>query len=144
VTRDALDHPDVVAEVSRAFERYEAALRAHDLVALDAFFWEDQRAVRYGLAEHGYGAAAIRAQRRRMAPVWPARRLARTVVTAFGRDVATVSTEFLGDDAGRVGRQTQTWVRLACGWRVAVAHVSIAGAADLAPDGGVLPPGGLP
>ncbi len=139
-----VDLPDVVAEVSDAFARYEAALRAHDLVALDAFFWDDRRAVRYGLAEHGYGAEAIRAQRRRMAPVWPARRLARTVVTAFGRDVATVSTEFLGEDAGRVGRQTQTWVRLACGWRVAVAHVSIAGDAALAPADEVLPPGGVP
>jgi hypothetical protein len=144
VTGDALDLPDVVAEVSRAFERYEAALRAHDLAALDAFFWNDRRAVRYGLAEHGYGAEAIRAQRRRMAPVWPARRLSRTVVTAFGRDVATVSTEFLGADAGRVGRQTQTWVRLAGGWRVAVAHVSVAGAADLAAGGEVLPGGDLP
>ncbi len=144
MTGEVVDLPDVVAEVSQAFERYEAALRAHDLAALDAFFWDDRRAVRYGLAEHGYGAETIRAQRRRMAPVWPARRLARTVVTAFGRDVATVSTEFVGDDAGRVGRQTQTWVRLAGSWRVAVAHVSVAGAADLGPGGRAAPPGGRP
>lgn len=144
MTGDAVDLPDVVAEVCQAFERYEAALRAHDLAALDAFFWDDPRAVRYGLAEHGYGAEAIRSQRRRMAPVWPARRLARTVVTAFGRDVATVSTEFVGEDAGRVGRQTQTWVRLGGGWRVAVAHVSVVAADDLRTRGGALPPGGLP
>ncbi len=137
---ETVDAPDVVAEVSRAFERYEAALRAHDLAALDAFFWDDRRAVRYGLSEHGYGNEAIRAQRRRMTPVWPARRLERTVVTAFGRDLATVSTEFTGDPE-RVGRQTQTWVRLPCGWRIAVAHVSVVSAAGLARDP---PPGAAP
>jgi ketosteroid isomerase-like protein len=129
VTDPAVDLPDVVAEVREAFERYEAALRAHDLGAIDAFFWDDPRAVRYGVAsaEHGYGSEAIRAQRRRMAPVSPVRLLARTVITAFGQDAATVSTEFAGAEPDRVGRQTQTWVRLPCGWRIAVAHVSVVG-----------------
>lgn len=140
MTGAALDAPDVVAEVRRTFERYEAALRAHDLAALDGFFWDDRRTVRYGVAEQGYGSEAIRAQRARLPPVWPARRLARTVVTALGRDVATVSTEFLDQDPGRVGRQTQTWVRLPCGWRIAVAHVSVVGAAAPAP-GAQEPPG---
>ncbi len=132
IAAEALDLPEVVAEVRAVFERYEAALRAHDLTALDGFFWDDRRTVRYGLAEQGYGAEVIRAQRRGMTPVGAGRRLARTVVTAFGRDVATVSTEFGGEDPARVGRQTQTWVRLPCGWRIAAAHVS----AVAAPAGG--------
>jgi ketosteroid isomerase-like protein len=126
-----VDLPEVVAEVREAFDRYEAALRAHDLAALDAFFWDDARAVRFGIAEHGYGIEAIRAQRRRMAPVSAARRLARTVISAFGRDAATTSVEFTGDEPGQVGRQTQTWVRFACGWRIVAAHVSVVREAGL-------------
>ena len=131
MTTTVVDLPEVVAEVREAFDRYEAALRAHDLAALDAFFWDDARAVRYGIAEHGYGIEEIRATRRRMAPVSAARRLARTVVSAFGRDAATISVEFTGDGPGQVGRQTQTWVRFASGWRIVAAHVSVVREAGL-------------
>ena len=52
------------------------------------------------------------------------RGLMRTVVTTFDRDFATVNTEFKREDSGREGRQSQTWVRTAEGWKVVSAHVS--------------------
>ena len=55
-----------------------------------------------------------------------ARTLAETVITAYGRDFAVAATLFRRASApGKVGRQMQTWVRMAEGWRVAAAHVSI-------------------
>ena len=38
-----LNIPEVVAEVSAAFNRYEAALTTNDVPALDSFFWNDPR-----------------------------------------------------------------------------------------------------
>ena len=60
------------------------------------------------------------------------RRLARTLITAYGRDMAVASTLFYRDSApGKVGRQMQTWVRFAEGWKIVAAHVSMI---DEAPD----------
>jgi len=54
------------------------------------------------------------------------RRLEKTSITTFGRDFATTSTLFRRDSApGKTGRQMQTWVRMAEGWRVVAAHVSL-------------------
>ena len=52
------------------------------------------------------------------------RALMRTVITTFGRDLATANTEFQRTESGRRGRQSQTWVRMPEGWRVVSAHVS--------------------
>ena len=68
----------------------------------------------------------IRAFRRARSPVGLARRIDKTVITTYGRDLATANTLFYRDNAlGKVGRQSQTWVRLAEGWRVVSAHVSV-------------------
>lgn len=54
------------------------------------------------------------------------RRLGRTVITAYGRDAAVASTLFYRDTApGKVGRQMQTWIRFAEGWRIVAASVSL-------------------
>ena len=116
--------PAVVSEVTAAFNRYEAALVANDVPMLDSFFWNDPRVVRYALADNGYGFEAIMQARRARAHVDLRRRLMRTVVTTFGRDFATVNTEFKREESGREGRQSQTWVRTAEGWKVVSAHVS--------------------
>ena len=59
-------------------------------------------------------------------PAGLARTLERTVITTFGRDFAVASTLFRRDSTpGKIGRQMQTWVRTADGWRVAAAHVSV-------------------
>ena len=116
--------PEVVAEVTAAFNRYEAALVANDVPALDGFFWNDPRVIRYSLFDNGYGFEAIMKSRRARANVDLRRRLMRTVVTTFGRDFATANTEFRREESGREGRQSQTWVRTAEGWKIVSAHVS--------------------
>ncbi len=118
--------PDVHAEVTAAFARYEVALMANDAATLGAIFWDSAQVIRYGVGENLYGAGEIAAFRGARSPVGLARRLSRTVITTFGQDFATASTLFHRDSApGKVGRQMQTWVRLPEGWRVVAAHVSL-------------------
>lgn len=45
-----VNDPAVLAEVTAAFERYEAALMANDVAALDALFWNSPHTLRYGSA----------------------------------------------------------------------------------------------
>ncbi|HYB11055.1 MAG TPA: oxalurate catabolism protein HpxZ [Alphaproteobacteria bacterium] len=117
--------PDVVAEVSEAFRRYEKALVANDVHVLDELFWKNGAAIRYGVGESLYGFDEIAAFRAARPPVNLARTLGRTVVTTFGRDFATANTEFTREGLARPGRQTQCWVRTAEGWRIVAAHVSL-------------------
>jgi hypothetical protein len=116
--------PDIVAEVSDAFLQYESALLANDVTVLNDFFLDAPFTVRFGLAEHSYGAAAIRAFRKQAAPVDPRRRLNNTIITTMGRDAASASTEFSIPGSELVGRQTQVWMRTASGWKIVAAHVS--------------------
>src|SRR4051812_14075535 len=121
-----VDLPDVVAEVSEAFGRYEAALVTNDVDTLGALFRDDPRTLRYGIGENLYGYDAITAFRAARSPVGLMRRTAQTVITSYGRDTAVASTLFYRDSLpGRVGRQMQTWVRFPEGWRIVAAHVSI-------------------
>jgi len=120
----SLNHPEIVAEVRAAFERYEADLVANDVERLVEWFWNDGRAVRFGIDENLHGYAAIAAYRRSQAQATPPRMLRNTVITTFGDGVATVDTEFVPDGSEAVGRQSQTWFRTPAGWRVANAHVS--------------------
>jgi hypothetical protein len=121
-----IDLPDVVAEVRAAFERYEEALVTNDVAVLDATFHEDARTIRYGGSEILYGFAEIAAFRAARAPVGLMRKLAKTVITTYGRDFAVASTLFHRDTMpGKVGRQMQTWVRFPRGWQVVAAHVSV-------------------
>ena len=46
-------------------------------------------------------------------------------LTTYGQDFATAMTEFRREGSTSVGRQSQTWVRFAEGWRVVAAHVSV-------------------
>ncbi|MFG1302304.1 oxalurate catabolism protein HpxZ [Xanthobacter sp. V3C-3] len=121
-----IDIPEVKAEVEAAFARYEAALVGNDVATLEALFHDDPRTIRYGGGENLYGMEAIRAFRRARSPVGLARLLESTLITTYGRDFAVASTLFRRESApGLVGRQQQTWVRLADGWRVVAAHVSM-------------------
>lgn len=118
--------PDVLAEVEAAFARYERALVANDLAVLDELFWDDGRTVRYGVGEVLHGIEAIRAFRSARPAQGLSRTLERTVITTFGRDFATASTLFTRDAApGKLGRQQQSWARMAPGWRIVAAHVSV-------------------
>jgi len=121
-----VDRPDVVKEVTAAFERYERALVSNDVDSLDAMFRDDPRTIRYGATEVLYGYAEIKAFRAGRSPVGLARTLSKTVITTFGRDLAMASTLFHRTTTpGKVGRQTQTWVRFDDGWRIVAGHVSL-------------------
>ncbi|MGC5779778.1 oxalurate catabolism protein HpxZ [Methylobacterium sp. NFXW15] len=121
-----IDDPAVKAEVEAAFAVYEQALVTNDVPVLEALFHDDPRTIRYGAGENLYGMDAIRAFRRGRSPQGLARDLKQTVITTYGRDVAVAMTLFTRAGApGKVGRQSQTWVRLPEGWRVVAAHVSI-------------------
>lgn len=115
--------PDVVAEVTAAFDRYEEALNANDVVVLNELFRDAPYTLRYGIGEELYGHAQIAAYRSARTP--PVRRTIRnTVITTFGRDFATASTEFSRPGQPSLGRQQQSWVRFPEGWRIVAAHVS--------------------
>ena len=118
--------PDVIAEVTAAFARYEAALIGNDVATLDGLFWSGPHTIRYGIAENLYGPAEIAAFRAARSPVGLARTLSRTQITSYGRDMAIAATLFSRETSpGKVGRQMQTWVRMPEGWRVVAAHVSV-------------------
>jgi hypothetical protein len=121
-----IDLPEVVAEMREAFQRYEQALVANDVAALNAMFRDDGRTIRYGGAENLYGYAEIEAFRAARSPVALGRTLSRTVITTFGREFAVAATLYERPSApGKIGRQMQTWVKFSEGWRVVAAHVSL-------------------
>jgi hypothetical protein len=121
-----IDLPEVVAELTAAFQRYEKALVTNEVATLDELFRKDSRTIRYGGAEILYGYDEIAAFRSARSPMGLARTLSKTVISTFGRDNGVASTLYYRPTApGKVGRQMQTWVRFAEGWRVVAAHVSV-------------------
>ena len=126
VTGMVIDDPVVKAEVEAVFRTYEAAIVGNDVATLEALFRDDPRTIRYGAGENLYGMDAIRAFRRGRSPVGLARDLKETMITTYGTDFATAMTLFTRSSApGKMGRQSQTWVRFPDGWRVVAAHVSL-------------------
>ena len=121
-----IDLPDVIAEVTAAFNRYEKALTTNDVAVLDETFRVDPRTIRYGTTEILYGHDEIAAFRAARSPAGLARTISKTVITAYGRDCAVASTLFhRATLPGKVGRQMQSWVKFSDGWRVVAAHVSV-------------------
>ncbi len=117
--------PEVVAEVERAFARYERALVSNDVAELDALFWKSPHTLRYGATENLYGYDEIAAFRAGRSPAGLARDLLKTVITTYGRDFATANAEFKRIGSTLTGRQSQVWLRTEEGWRVVAAHVSL-------------------
>lgn len=121
-----IDIPEVKAEVEAAFAEYERALVTNDVETLDRLFLNSENTVRYGGGENLYGYAEIAAFRAGRSPVGLARTLERTLITTYGRDMATAWTLFRRDTSpGKIGRQSQVWLRTPEGWRVVAAHVSV-------------------
>jgi hypothetical protein len=121
-----VDIPEVLAEVTAQFERYEKALVSNDVAVLDELFRDDPRTLRYGGGENLYGYNEIMAFRAGRSPIGLGRRTDRTLITTYGRDMAVASTLFYRDAmVGKVGRQMQTWVRFPEGWKIVAAHVSM-------------------
>lgn len=129
VTRDpdrTPNRPEVVAELRERFERYDAALVAGDVAALDDAFWDSEHTIRYAICEQAYGFAAIHEQRLAAPPGMGARhQRTRLEIVTLGDDIGTVNMEFVTSGSDVVGRQSQTWVRFGdLGWKVVLAHVS--------------------
>ena len=120
-----LNIPEVIAEVTEAFTRYERALVANDVAALDLLFWNNPHTLRFGIDENLYGYEAIAAFRIARPPIDLKRQLQNTLIVSYGRDLATANTEFRRDGSGRIGRQSHVWLRTEEGWRIAAAHVSL-------------------
>ena len=120
-----INRPDVLAEVTAAFMRYEDALVNNKVEVLDELFWDSPHTLRYGATENLYGYDAIRAFRAGRPSQGLARTLSNTVITTYGREFATANTEFAREGSGKTGRQSQTWLRTPDGWRVVAAHVSL-------------------
>ena len=120
-----INRPDVLAEVTAAFARYEAALVGNDVATLDELFWDSPHTLRYGAGENLYGIAAIRAYRSARPATGLARAILRTQITTYGDSFAATHVEFQRVGSERLGRQTQAWVKLPQGWRVVSAHVSL-------------------
>jgi Protein of unknown function (DUF3225) len=117
--------PEVVAEVTEAFERYERALVANDVAALDAMFWNNPNTLRFGIAENLYGYEAIASFRSSRPSIDLTRHLKNTKIVSYGRDFATANTEFQRVGSTVTGRQSHVWMRTEHGWRIAAAHVSL-------------------
>jgi hypothetical protein len=121
----SINQPDVIAEVTTAFNRYEAALVSNDVAVLDELFWNSPHTLRYGATENLYGYDAICDFRANRPSQGLARKVLKTVITSYGQDCATANIEFQREGSSKTGRQSQTWVRTPDGWRVVAAHVSL-------------------
>jgi hypothetical protein len=117
--------PSVRAEVTAVFERYQQALAGNDVATLDGLFWRSPHTLRYGVTENLYGFDEIAAFRAARAPQGLARTVTRSTITTYGQDFATTHIEFVREGISQTGRQSQTWVRFAEGWRIVAAHVSL-------------------
>jgi len=120
-----INNPEVVAEVAEAFQRYERALVANDVAVLDTLFWNSPTTLRFGIGENLYGYDAIAAFRNGRPAMDLTRRLMNTVISSYGRDMATANTEFQREGSTLTGRQSHVWLRTEQGWRIAAAHVSL-------------------
>ena len=117
--------PNILSEVAAQFARYEDALVNNNVEVLDELFWRSPHTLRYGATENLYGYEAIQAFRAGRPAQGLARAILKTVITTYGHDFATANVEFQRLGSPRPGRQSQTWVRTADGWRVVAAHVSL-------------------
>lgn len=117
--------PEVLAEVTAVFMRYEKALTSNDVAVLDELFHDSPHTIRFGATENLYGYDAIKSFRAARSASGLERRIFNTVITTFGRDFAVANTEFQRISSQKAGRQSQTWLRTEQGWRVVSAHVSL-------------------
>ena len=81
-----IDRPDVLAEVTAAFARYEVALVTNDVTVLDELFHNDSRTLRYGIGENLYGFSEIQAFRAARPSVGLMRKSEQIVITTNGAD----------------------------------------------------------
>ena len=122
-----INDPETIAELAALYPEYEAALVNNDIETMQRLFWASPYVVRFGATENLHGIEEIAAFRAGRPSANLARRITRLDISTFGRDFGCVHLEFERDKDGSIirGRQSQSWVRLAEGWRVVAAHVSL-------------------
>jgi hypothetical protein len=127
LTAMLINDPVTVAELRELYPRYEEALVSNDVEALMSMFWASPYVARFGPNESLYGINEIEAFRKARSPANLARTIKRLEIVTFGKDFASITVTFERDVEGKVtrGRQSQTWARLAEGWRIVFAHVSL-------------------
>jgi Protein of unknown function (DUF3225) len=118
---------EVIAELRRLYPLYESALVNNDVETLTKLFWASPYAIRFGADENLYGMDEIEAFRKSRPAVNLERRIVRLEIVSFGKDFGSITVEFERETPACIvrGRQSQVWVRLAEGWRIVSAHVSI-------------------
>ena len=111
-------------ELKSAFDIYEDALVNNKVDVLDRLFWDSPHTLRFGARENLYGFDEIKAFRAARPGAGLAREILDCHIVAFGSSTGVANITFRRASEPRVGRQSQTWVRFAQGWRVVSAHVS--------------------
>lgn len=121
-----VNDPQALADLTAAFEAYERALVDNDIPALNRMFWDSPLTLRYGTRAHELlrSHAEIAEFRLKRGAVDQRRTLRNTRIVTFGRDFGVANTEFSPAGSDKIGRQSQTWVRTAEGWKIVSAHVS--------------------
>ena len=116
--------PEIVDEVTEAFNSYEKALTENDVEMINHLFWNDRKTLRYGPNGTLISHEALANFRRNRPTKGVQRVLKNTSIVTFGRDCAVANTEANYKNVPGTGRQSQTWVRTAGGWKIVSAHVS--------------------
>ena len=122
-----INDPEVIAELQALYPLYERALVTNDVEKLVEMFWNGEQVMRFGVTENLYGPGELEVFRQSRKAVNLARTITRLDIVSFGRDFASITLEFerFTRDGPLWGRQSQVWVRLAEGWRIVQAHVSL-------------------
>jgi len=122
-----INDPEIVAELAALYPRYETALVTNDVDTLVEMFWDGAEVMRFGATENLYGPEELEAFRKARPGAGLSRTVKRLDIVTFGRDFGSITLEFeRTTPSGEVrGRQSQVWVRMAEGWRIVQAHVSL-------------------
>ena len=116
--------PEIVDEVTEAFNSYEKALTENDVEMINHLFWNDRKTLRYGPNGTLISHEVLANFRRNRSTNGVQRVLKNISIVTFGRDYAVANTEANYKNVSGTGRQSQTWVRTAEGWKIVSAHVS--------------------
>jgi hypothetical protein len=123
-----INRPEVVKQVRERFMQYEAAINSNDVRVLDECFLDSPHTVRFGMNEELWSFDEVRAFRRTPNTAGTPRKLVRYEITTYGEDLAVANAVFTRAGVDKIGRQSQTWVRLGGEWKIVSAHVSLVNA----------------
>lgn len=117
-------YPETISALTLASDEYEEALAQNDIAKLDVLFSDNPNVIRLGATENLFGAEEIAAFRRARTNGAPPRERLRREIVSLGPNAGCVTIVFRNLANGRIGRQSQTWLREGKGWRILIAHVS--------------------